>query len=198
MNKCLTFCHSEQSSTIRAADARTWSRNLLSPLALKYGFCVFLVTFLFGAVAPELPTGWHRPTPVEAAGNWRNKSGTRFLAVNGNFDGDGKPDRAELLVSSQTKQFALFVRLSSGGNWQLLDKPHAMGDFDRFGIALVKPGKYETACGKGYGDWVCAHREPDWLKLVRPGIDLFYTESSDSMFYWDPRAKTFREVVMSD
>src|SRR5258708_32745981 len=68
------------------------------------------------AVAQELPQGWRRPTLAEVKGQWRNKSRTRFLAVGGDFDGDGKLDIAELLVSSSAKRFGLFVRLSSKHN----------------------------------------------------------------------------------
>jgi hypothetical protein len=73
---------------------------------------------------------------------------------------------------------ALLVKLSSSGHWQRLSEPLDVADFDRFGIDLVKPGEYKTACGKGYGDYACAHGEPDVLKLHKPAIDLFYTESS--------------------
>jgi hypothetical protein len=150
------------------------------------------------AAAQELPSGWRRPSPTEASGPWRDKSQTRFLVVKSDFDGDGKLDTAELLVNPLTNQFALFVNLASTGKWQLINKPFDLKSLDRFGINHVKPGKYETACGKGYGDWACAHGEPDWLKLSNPGIDFFYTESSDSIYYWDQQSKEFREVVMSD
>ena len=34
------------------------------------------------------------------------------------------------------------------------------------GIDIVKPGKYKTACGKGY--YECEKGEPEVLKLKRP------------------------------
>jgi hypothetical protein len=149
-------------------------------------------------LAQELPKGWRRPTHSETSDEWRKKSPDRFVAVKGDFDGDGKPDIAELLVNPSAKQFALFVSLSSNRNWQLLAKSDAMGNFDRFGIDYVKPGKYETACGKGYGDYACAHGEPDLLELKRPAIDFIYTESSDTIYYWDQKSKSFQAVLMSD
>ncbi len=114
------------------------------------------------------------------------------------FDGDGKPDPAELLVNASANQFALFVKLASTGKWRLTDGPFDIKSLDRFGIDLVKPGKYETACGKGYGDYACAHHEPDFMKVSTAAIDLFYTESSDSILYWDSSTKAFRKILISD
>jgi hypothetical protein len=150
------------------------------------------------AVAQELPAGWRRPTSAESSDEWRQKSQTRFLAVTGDLDGDGKPDVAELLIDLSASQFALFVRLASTGKWQRVGEPVAIKWLDRFGIDLVKPGKYKTACGKGYGDDACAHGEPEVLKLSTSAVDFFHTESSDSIVYWDVGKKAFRETLISD
>src|SRR5205823_5890090 len=115
--------------------------------ALKY-LPSTLVVVLFSAlaVAQELPQGWRRPTLAEVKGQWRTKSGARFLQLSGDFDGDGKPDIAELLVSSSAKRFGLFVRLSSQHNeWQSVHE--ADGPLDRLAIAIVHPKKYVTLCG---------------------------------------------------
>jgi hypothetical protein len=159
-----------------------------------------VVTFAscFAFAQGTLPSGWRKPSPVETSSDWRKKSPTRFRSIKADFDGDGKPDVAELLVSPSDKQFAFFVKLGSTEKWQMLGKPYDLTSLDRFGIDVVKPGKYETACGKGYGDYACAHGEPDYLKLSKSAIDIFYTESSDSIFYWDTTAQEFREVLMSD
>jgi hypothetical protein len=145
-----------------------------------------------------LPAGWRKPTLAEASGTWRKKSPTKFLIVRGDFDGDGKADTAEILVSESAPQFALFIKRAATDKWQMLGEAYDVKALDRFGIDLVKPGKYETACGKGYDDSFCAHGEPDFLNLSHPAIDFIYTESSDSIFYWEPSTKTFREIQMSD
>lgn len=151
------------------------------------------------ALAQEsLPQGWRRPTKSEASSEWRQKSPNRYFRVSADFDGDGKIDTAELLINPATKQFAPFVKLAATQRWEMIEKPYELQVLDRFGINLVKPGKYETACGKGYGDYACAHGEPKVLRLTNPAIDLFYTESSDSTFYWDGKDKAFRKVLMSD
>lgn len=164
----------------------------------KRGICICLTVLSGLAVVQELPSGWRRPTPTETSGAWRQNNRTRFLVVKGDFDGDGKPDTAELLVKPSSKQFALFVRLSSTEKWQLVGEPADIKLLGHFGIDLVKPGEYKTACGKGYGGDACAHGEPKVLKLSTSAIDFLYAESSDGIFYWDAGAKTFREILMSD
>jgi len=164
----------------------------------KRGICIFLTVLSGIADAQELPSGWRRPIPAEASGKWRQKSRSRFLVVKGDFDGDGKPDTAELLVNLSSNEFALFVSLSSTQKWQLVGKSADIKKLTSFGIDLVKPGEYKTACGKGYGDYACAHGEPDVLKLSSSAIDSFYSESSDSIVYWDAGTKVFREILISD
>ena len=158
---------------------------------------VMALTQLTTAAQGNLPSGWREPTREEASGSWRQKSPTRFLKVEGDFNGDGRLDVAQILVDPSTRKFGLFVKFGSAGQWQLL-LALDLTFLGRYGIDYVKPGKYETACGKGYGNWACAHNEPDWLQLSHPGIDLFYTESSDSIYFWDQPSKKFRKVVMSD
>lgn len=113
------------------------------------------------------------------------------------FDGDGKPDTAQLLISDSSKEFALFVRLATTGEWKIIER-FQFKYFGRYGIAIVDSGAYKTACGKGYGDFACAHGEPAVLRLKRAAIDLFYTESSDQYVYWDDKAKAFKKVLISD
>ena len=166
----------------------------------KRGICIAWIMLTVSPVFGQgiFPNGWRRITQAEAADDWRQKSRTRYLLVKGDFDGDGKSDTAELLLNPSANQFALFVKLASSAKWQMLGEPFDVKVLDRFGIDLVKPGKYQTACGKGYGDYACAHGEPNFLLLSAPGIDLFYTESLDSIFYWDRKSGKFVEVLMSD
>lgn len=148
--------------------------------------------------AEPTPTGWRRPTLAEVPESWRNKSVSRFLVVRADFDGDGREDTAELLVTNDRKRFGMWVKgsLATHGDWKLLESGDA--SLARIGIAKVPAGKYETACGKGYGEYACEHGEPNVLRLSRPAIDLFYRESADTYFYWDASRKQFVSVQMSD
>lgn len=179
-----------------------WSNAVEEPAV----YCVrkmlgslFIATvFSWCLLAQDLPAGWREANTAEKAASWRKKSLTRFFRVEGDFDGDGKTDIAELLINPTTKQFAPFVKLASTQKWQMLSEAGDLGSLDRFAIELVKPGKYETACGKGYDESFCAHGEPDYLVLSHPAIDFIYTESADSIFYWDEKKRAFHEISMSD
>src|SRR5579864_490066 len=168
--------------------------------SLREAFAVLFVAILSSHLlfAQDLPKAWRRADAVERSAAWRKKSPARFFRVEGDFDGDGKPDVAELLIDDSTKKFALFVRLACKPTWQRVSEQMDVASLDRFAIDLVKSGRYETACGKGYDDSFCAHGEPDYLVLSHPAIDFNYTESADSIFYWDEKTKSFREIAMSD
>jgi hypothetical protein len=172
---------------------RTQWRNLLFPRALR---CILIaVLFSAAAVAQNLPQGWRRPTLTETKGQWRNKSRTRFLQVRGDFDGDGKTDIAELLVNSSSKQFGLFVRLSSqDSEWQTVHK--ADGPLDRLGIAIVHPKKYVTLCGSDPS--VCSPDQPRSLDLTNIAINFFSYGSNNAFLYWGRKAQKFQSVPMSD
>jgi hypothetical protein len=178
---------------------KAFDRVGLSLLA-QFGIFFVIVLALRPASAQDsLPSGWRKPALAEADGEWRKKNPTRFLVAKGDFDGDGKGDIAELLVDVPGKHFGLFVKLAGTAEWQRLDSGEGdVKDLAEFGISPVKPGKYKTACGKGYGDYACSHGEPELLELSRPAVDYFYNESSDYIFYWDTKAKKFIRVQMSD
>jgi hypothetical protein len=50
-------------------------------------------------------------------------------------------------------------------------------------LAVVKPGSYRTACGKGHGSG-CAPGEPSTLTLERPSINYFEFDGSSSYYWW--------------
>ena len=69
------------------------------------------------------------------------------------------------------------------------------GEHD-LGIAEVSPGTFDTACGKGY--WKCQDTETPTLTLTTAGLDVFTCESANQFVYWDPKAKAFLKMWMSD
>jgi hypothetical protein len=149
------------------------------------------------AMSVGLPAGWRRPVPAEVKQEWRSKDEGRFLIADGDFDGDKKKDHAEILVEAGGKQFGVVVWLSSARRAMILEKGD-IGSLERMGIAIVQPGSYRTACGKGYGDWACANGEPENLALKNQAIDFFAHESADAILYWDLQKKEFNRIQMSD
>jgi hypothetical protein len=186
------------SSRAKRSDAsrNAKSRDLQFHLFLNY--LILLCLLSAKSFTQELPKGWRRPSPAEASGKWRQKSPTRFLVVKGDFDGDGKPDVAEVFVNPSESRFSIFVRLHAVDRWQKAGHETEIKWLEEMGISLVKPGRYETACGKGYDDSFCAHGEPDYLRLSANGIDFFVQESADSIIYWDKTNRTFQTIQMSD
>jgi hypothetical protein len=143
-------------------------------------------------------TVWTEPGDAIRSEAWRSKSQTRFLTAAGDFDGDGKIDQAKLVVAADDgRRNALIVQLSSTGD-QAQTITEIEGGLTELGVATVAPGKYKTACGKGYGDWACEHGEPKVLKLRNSAIDFFKNESAETYYVWDGKTKAFAKIAISD
>lgn len=126
--------------------------------------------------------------------DWRRESPEDAAVARGDFDGDGKEDEARLLVSSDGKNYGLFVFLASGPTVQL--DSMEVGWLEVMGIETLPPGKHPTVCGKGYRD--CQTGEPPILDLRLPGIDYFKSESANSAFYWSLPERRFLRSWLSD
>jgi hypothetical protein len=124
----------------------------------------------------------------------------RNAKVAGDFDGDGKTDIAIFLVNNDLKKYGIYV-------WWESDKsvspvPVIIEDDPSFlevmGIALQRPAKLKTACGKGY--WKCDKKENEKpeIELKSDAIDYFKVESASSIFYWDDSSNRFQRIWISD
>ncbi|UGQ47855.1 hypothetical protein [Massilia endophytica] len=150
------------------------------------------------ALDKNLPAGWRLPSTSELNAGWRPNRDERGAIANGDFNGDGFPDEAVLLLSLDGTKLGLFVFLSQR---QKPFKIHQLANVDGsllevMGIAKVPAGTYHTACGKGY--WECRKNEASTVPVDTDAIDYFKFESASSYFYWDRRKKTFRRVWISD
>lgn len=146
----------------------------------------------------DLPAGWRAPT---AAQNVRNlaearKSGgavNQKLSIAADFDGDGRQDRAVVLLNDRTGRFAVFVRRASAGRFV---KVADGGDAEwlwNYTLELASPGEQQTACGRGHNiEGPCRPTVSNrW-----PGIFWVTVESHVDLIYWDGRR--FRLEVLSD
>lgn len=113
--------------------------------------------------------------------------------VRGDFDGDGRIDRAALLVNDKAKTFALFVTRSGRPPVRLTpDQPlSALWNTD---LKIAPPGHYVTACSRGLG----AEDEPckPAVDARYPAITLETYESSVQIFAWT--GKGFEGQWLSD
>ena len=152
-------------------------------------------------VTDKLPPGYRLPEKSDYPEYHQQHYTNNFpIKVNADFDGNGKSDRALLLIKSDNTGWCLFVFMNSDSDQTPLFKlDNVVGQVGKnliMGISELKPGKYKTACGKGY--WECQPNEPDILKLNCSGIDYFRFESANSVFYWDTSLKKFKRVWLSD
>jgi hypothetical protein len=157
---------------------------------------LFLISITASA-AQKIPEGWRIPLEDEFPDNqymYRLKDPDRYLAASADFNGDGIVDTARFVLNDSTKEMGLLVFISKENTFEtvFLDKRESIG----MGLSVVKPGKYKTACGKGY--WKCKEGEPELVELKHPAINYFQFEGASSFFIWDESAKSFKRVWISD
>jgi len=148
------------------------------------------------------PTGYRLPTESDFTGDWKDNRATNpmpFHAI-GDYNGDGVQDQAWLLLATSGKGFAVFAFIGSRTGSSKVVQLTSSADkaWDSYYIETVKPGRFETACGKEYGDFACEHGEPHELNLTRPSILFCRFESACSIFWWDTRTNTFQRTLISD
>lgn len=157
--------------------------------------CVLLIVASVVTAAGEKPPSWHAPTAVELGTSeeqqWRADEPHRYLVVTGDFDGDGKPDEAWLMVRSDGNAYALFVKLASQDAPQKLDEFADIKGLPVIGIKSVPPAEYPTACARGYD---CAEDEPRFIHVTHPAIDYFHRDTSDRYYYWNDSRHAFAQA----
>src|ERR1700692_4504220 len=109
---------------------------------------------------------WRPPTTAQLGSaeeqKWRNDDPAHYLSVVGDFDGDGKPDEARIMVRGDGKGFALFVKLAARDTALKLEELPDIKKLPSMGIKLVAPAEYPTACARGYD---CAEDEPRYIRV---------------------------------
>lgn len=146
-----------------------------------------------------LPDGWTLPPKSLTLDDWRNKDSNSYLQVTGDFNGDGVGDTAKLLVRADGSGMALFVFLSENGAKHkliMLSERKDIKYLKSLGIERVSPGRYETACGKGFVE--CRKDEPKEVVLAHDAINFFKYDSANMYFYWDKKTDSFIGVGIDD
>jgi len=164
---------------------------------------VLAMGLLLTVMAPIAAKGgaesWRPPSAAELGSasdqKWRAADPDRFLVVKGDFDGDGKPDEARLMVRGDGKAYAIFVKLASQPEPQKLDEFPDVSKLPPLGIKRVVPDRYPTACARGLD---CAEDEPQYITLRHDGIDYFRHDQFNRYYYWNDSRHGFAQVGIND
>jgi hypothetical protein len=165
---------------------------------------VLLMLFLPAAshsqIKASFPPGWRAAEKSDYSAENLSVMNNRVPNhVKADFNGDGINDNAWILINETENKYGLFIFLSKkAGGYERANLADYRKETEKLymGISLMKPGKYKTACGKGYRD--CGPDAPKVIVLRNPGIDFFAFESGNSVFYWNPDKKEFMRIWLSD
>lgn len=153
------------------------------------------------AYAEEFPAGLRLPTKQELAEDpSRNESPTKFAKVTADFNGDGKPDTAFLLVNVKNHKRVLAVKLSSENSyeWKIIDKGEFDWSYPQMAISSSEPGEnYKTSCGAGLTK--CSKNEPKSFTLKNSG--LWYSpmdQGGAQLFAWNHKKIIFEVMDVGD
>lgn len=166
---------------------------------------ILILVILFsgfpGLVLPDVLLGqWRYPREEDFKYDWatyRSEIPEPFH-VTADFDGNGLMDSAWILFSRIGPGWGLFAIMNeSSHDARIINlfKSESEGA-QYFGIQALPPGKYITACGKGY--WECSALEPPEITLQNPGFSFFKYESASTMYFWDKSINSFHEIAESD
>lgn len=164
------------------------------------GFLCGVCFSTFSLAGPIIPDGWRLPVPSDYT-EFDRKYFDEGLPnkVSADFNGDGVTDIAWILVSQRGDKSALFVGLGkSDGGYKVikLDTNLLHSNILNMGISEANPGKYQTACGKGY--WDCGENDFPEVNLELSGINYYTFESAASVVFWSHRTHSFERVWTSD
>ncbi|WP_111860619.1 hypothetical protein [Acinetobacter sp. CFCC 10889] len=146
----------------------------------------------------KLPENWRVATQEDAINDW-----ARFNSPNkivNDFNGDGKYDVAQILLSNNSSQgFNFVVEVSdTDQRKQFILQQSDTLSAQNFSIKLLEPSEeiWESACEKGY--WDCAADEIRQFKITKPSIQFCYIESACTVYLWSDRNKNFTKIPLSD
>ena len=145
------------------------------------------------------PAGWEEVRRDAFNQSWRSASPNRFVRVAADFNGDHVEDKVLLMFNRSSGRVGLWVALTVGDratNDHLLDEIPDVTEGSTMGIALVTPGKYKTACGKGY--WDCDSTEAPEITVEHAAIRYFKQEGAESFWVWDADRRSMKRVWISD
>lgn len=157
------------------------------------------------AIAPAVvraetpaPDGWRFPGQSDYSDDWLANRDTypEPFHVRSDFNGDGSMDDAWIVIPKKGRGGGLCVFLGGAPDVIWLDRGEMVYKPQMVGIVAVPPGRYVTACGKGYFD--CGPGDPEKLDLSLPSFRFIYFGKASILYWWDAGTKSFNTTSMSD
>jgi hypothetical protein len=112
------------------------------------------------------------------------------------FDGDSTVDSAWIVLSEAGAGWAVVVAVSSQQTRGWFRLSQGKESPQSLGLATVRPGAYETLCGKRAGR--CVPGEPAVLQLRHAALNVFQFEGAASYFWWDETTASFVQTWISN
>lgn len=128
----------------------------------------------------DFPSGWGAPAPEQLR-----------LKVQADFDGDGKPDSAQVLTDVNNRAVAAMAYTTSNQRWAKLDSD-AIKELPRWHVRVLDPGSYTLTCAADD-----KHCTAGPVELKHPGVAIVVDGQPDEVFYWDAANRRFQHGLLS-
>jgi hypothetical protein len=148
-----------------------------------------------------LPRGWREPTQAEIAEalpTWRELGAQTYrepddppykdpvFAFEADLDGDGRQDRAAILLNPRRGRIGVFALRAAAGRYEAIEafKGDA-SELHTFSIYPASPGFHEDVCARGIGDDSRPCRRGATAQWT--GIAFGTVEASEAVAFWNGR-----------
>ncbi|MFV5513795.1 hypothetical protein [Acinetobacter gerneri] len=115
------------------------------------------------------------------------------------FNSDGKPDIAQILLKENSKTgYSFVVKMGGKDSRQFVLESNNAIKPQSIAIELLEPSKevWESACEKGH--WDCKSDEVRQFVISKPSIQFCYIESACNVYMWSDRNQNFIKIPISD
>jgi hypothetical protein len=138
------------------------------------------------------PFAWRAPARADLEGPWRSADPTGFTVVHGDFDGDGRPDEARLVVADGEDYYAVVVTFSDGREQVAFRATPGAETVERKGLRVRRAGTYHGKCHIEPG--TCeGHDTPVTVAIPHDGLELIdHGSTHGQLFHWSDRDRAFK------